>query len=634
MNAINTHTIVLTAGGQSPYGILVGENASLPEIFAGKELQRYVKKVTGVLLPIHSAPSAGHEYIQLGVSLAGISLQGDEHAVVRRDKRIILTGGSPRGVLYAVYAFLEKFLGLRWFHLCEETLATKVYIEVEIEDEIFRPVFKERGIVMHGFELDGMIEWMSQNKLNSIFFNFGIWDREKERLRPKLEERGIWLTLGGHDLGFFLSPKKYFAEHPEWFACRDGKRTGEGQYCFLNQKLVSTLVDKIITYCREEEALRKICLWPMDTGKVCQCDDCSKQSFNYNYIVLIDALKNALDKVGLKVEVEHIAYNAGLNFEMLAVPAATSNPFKSHTLFAYWGRNYSEPFRNATTSSDITARNMLLDWLKSCKDRDTDLTVFEYYTDFWMLSQLYPLSMSQVIADDMKYYHQEGVSAVCTLVVPCQYGVFEKQHFPWEWLMGLNAYLFAKLSWNPMADVALLVSDYCSNYYGAEKTRAMRWLNTLEEQLPKISRLNVPLFRLRFMDIWKKDDDSGRGGTEFAPKDWMPEDAVTRGEEERVDLCRRLTESLAPLARETKCFWGKAVSDPLSKLGAYCAYVTQRIISLNHQLTAQQLIRTGRYFEAKKRLLAAVEIENKLYGEDLDDCKKWIVVMEKKTAET
>jgi hypothetical protein len=40
---------------------------------------------------------------------------GEEWRISINESRLILTGGRPRGTLYAVYRFLEDVLGVRWW---------------------------------------------------------------------------------------------------------------------------------------------------------------------------------------------------------------------------------------------------------------------------------------------------------------------------------------------------------------------------------------------------------------------------------------------------------------------------------------------------------------------------------------
>src|SRR5688500_16371058 len=92
------------------------------DVLAGRELQAYLKKITGEEVPIFQ--NAGDKKTAVRIAVAGQpSAAGWDGAVPPPDGFTIETqgstlwivGGDARGALYGVYDLLEKELGVRWF---------------------------------------------------------------------------------------------------------------------------------------------------------------------------------------------------------------------------------------------------------------------------------------------------------------------------------------------------------------------------------------------------------------------------------------------------------------------------------------------------------------------------------------
>ena len=112
----------LVTNGTSSYTIVLPEKPTAVEETAAKELQNYLKKISGALLPVVRTPEFKGNSIRLGQSpenarLLRIDFSGlkpDEIILKKTGNDLILTGDSTRGVLYAVYEFLEDLGVRRW----------------------------------------------------------------------------------------------------------------------------------------------------------------------------------------------------------------------------------------------------------------------------------------------------------------------------------------------------------------------------------------------------------------------------------------------------------------------------------------------------------------------------------------
>ena len=123
-------------GGKSGYVIVTREGAPKATEYCARHLQKYMKAVAGVEMPVATSKPSGKKAIYIGAheelpksdiynpgnyagdetyritELAGgdISIMGadcDENPITRKD--------AVFGLLWGTYSFIERFLGVRWY---------------------------------------------------------------------------------------------------------------------------------------------------------------------------------------------------------------------------------------------------------------------------------------------------------------------------------------------------------------------------------------------------------------------------------------------------------------------------------------------------------------------------------------
>lgn len=586
-----------------------------PLEFAAEELQKY----TDMIFKENSACPELKFNISIDKSLNAVR---DEFRISSSSGWINLEGANPRAALFAAYAFLEEYLQVRWHHAGDETIPESVPEIMEIKTKTYSADFADRGFNLETYhnehDMKLFIDWMAKNRMNNAAMPFRLWDDLKNAVYPEIQKRGLKLSLSGHSYFHFLPREKYFSEHQEWFALTNGKRMEKGQLCFSNQECQDTFCKNVLSFLKEQPHIDRLSIWPADNKYCCECEECSKQIFLESYIQLISKLKDYLETNGFNTEIDHLAYNASLEDAMLA-PPESGEPLSIDTQLAFWGRDYSQPLEISKAPSDINAKKHIEDWAKLHGKGENGLHILEYYTDYWMLTSLYP-PLAEVIPEDMRFYKKIGTKGMFTLGVACQYGPFKGKNYPWQWRQGLNLYLFAKYCWNTENDIKELLADYFTSYYGDCAEEAEKIFVLLENSLAPLTAFNIPLFRLRFPDIWQRDETPEDGGTRFVPSAWTPQQTPNCSEKERMEVCEKLTEKLTaatPLqnAEENQRF---------EKLLDYFDYAKNKIRSLSLQLQAQKSIREGNGDSATEKLTEALALENKMFGENSEDCEKWL----------
>src|SRR5690349_19497847 len=117
--------IVLTDAGKSDFRVVIAVNASPSTEYAARELQSFLKQMSGAALPIvaDSEPAAAHEILvgnsrhlqALRTPIDFTKLGGEGYVIRAVGPHLVIAGGALRGNLYGVYGLLDDHLGCRWF---------------------------------------------------------------------------------------------------------------------------------------------------------------------------------------------------------------------------------------------------------------------------------------------------------------------------------------------------------------------------------------------------------------------------------------------------------------------------------------------------------------------------------------
>ena len=168
--------ITLVIDGTSQHTIVIAPDCSPSERYAAEELQTFLEQISDARLPISTEPVAGPAvFVGDSDALDALSLHldfpalGDEGLVVKTvGQHLVLAGGRKRGTLYAVYEFLDKHLGCRWYTSGGQTPAVsriprQTTIVIPWLDETKIPALEYRS-AWYAEAFDG--DWAARNHLN------------------------------------------------------------------------------------------------------------------------------------------------------------------------------------------------------------------------------------------------------------------------------------------------------------------------------------------------------------------------------------------------------------------------------------------------------------------------------------
>ena len=313
--------------------IVIDEKASVPAVLAAHELQHFVQQSSGIELPIvNNAPSNGSKLIcvgkspytaefdtmQLGeqeyfikVSSDKVVLMGQDENTDRDDGRdnngitpskdrlkvnysqlvndtasqielVLPSVYDAQGTCYAVYDFLEKFVGVRFYgpHPMNVVVPQQTKLQLPVSEIRRTPDLKYR-VGTYSFEWPMMKD--------QYFKPSGeMWQLFLRRIKFGGEKWAANHAFTSYQDRFLKKnpehPELFESYHPEYFA--QGRTGGphERQFCYTNEAFIRQVAQDARDYF-DGKPLKgsQIALGdyfavvPLDNAYWCQCDECQKQ---------------------------------------------------------------------------------------------------------------------------------------------------------------------------------------------------------------------------------------------------------------------------------------------------------------------------------------------------------------------
>jgi len=294
-------TLRIAHDGKTEFVIVGRHDAAPPDAFAAQELALHLKLATGIDFKAASDSDrrAPHAF-ELGTGRAEETigrdvvraLREEESVYAVKDGVVAFAGGGKAGLCYAVYSFLERELGVRWFNQEDEPHVPRRET-LEVGEGVHRelPRLPYRMILCAGTERHpdsrDRLFWF-RNRSNQIDGNYKNVCAE---LKGKLPVRMLDISPGCHSLFLYLPPDPagkraagyhsdltngYFAAHPDWYSLsRDGKRVKNRQLCFANREMRAELERNILARMEAKGGEGFFDCSAQDVpDEFCHCDGC------------------------------------------------------------------------------------------------------------------------------------------------------------------------------------------------------------------------------------------------------------------------------------------------------------------------------------------------------------------------
>jgi len=469
----NGPALTITEDGRSDYVIVRGAEATKPEITAAEKLQGFLKQISGAELAIveDSTPPQARELVVGSTNRytmdAGLEpeLGTDGFIIKAIDEKIILSGGKgqPRGTLYSVYDFLEKYLDCRWLGkkmtIIPEQKTVKIPAEID-EVEIPAFMYRQPSTITRvsdrdsGWTVAQDVDYSLANRINGQGM-IGNTTRQEEF-------GGIIYWPVTHSAVAILPPGVYLAAHPEYFAkYPDGSLVpcehGENNPCLTNEDVIGIYIKYALDKMEADPGLQGISMGLNDSGSVCQCLDCQAIYAAENegagqtgaLMRVLNRVCEALEEAGYtEVTINAFAYgtatvppNLGGSklHEQIVIHFCPINMCYLHGPgeCAYW--------ENAVYFDEV-----LTGWGEIAQR----ITVFEYPLSYNELGA--PYAVWGQIQDYIQLYRDNNVVGLTNCVTTIHDVNFYE----------MTAYTYARLLWDPDLDMEALYEDFLPKYFG------------------------------------------------------------------------------------------------------------------------------------------------------------------------
>ena len=468
--------------------ILTQANPSPVIKFAASELQTLLSKVLGAQIPVVTAPQPGKHHLRLGLTPEAVKA-GLDPAKLIRDGFYIRTVGKDiyiagiddpkrnpvyeikkgggwsmhyhHATIFAVYDFLERFAGVRFYFPGElgTILPKKKMLALPEINIVERPDFKVRtysafydGVYFEGPNANAVI---NPNKNLTLYRN-----RYPTEYLPCC-----------HGIQGFGIMHRFSKSNPEYFALlSNGKRANDPNLSFPGQLCWTSPVKEEIykdleAYFKGRPAAERGVWWnkrhtwafpyfrnpyvdvmPQDSFHRCYCKNC-EAAYNKGVYYATELVwgnvidwANRLKKAGLKGELNMMAYPPYRGIPSKEIPDNVN------VMVAETGPWILDPAQAAVQDNEIKA------WVKKIGRK---VWVWNYANKFGRLA------IKGVPAPT-----PNAVGAYYTRMAPWIFGAFMESECDRYLYFYLNFYVFSKVTWDNKCDYRKIIDEHHNLMFG------------------------------------------------------------------------------------------------------------------------------------------------------------------------
>ncbi len=444
--------------------VVVGEDAIPSERYAAEEFCRLFKAATGSELKTVALPSGnGDFYIgesaalrahSLGFSVAPLGEEGLRIRIART--AMVIAGGRPRGTLYGVYEFFERYLGVRFLTKDDTYIpADAATMTIPLTDYQYVPPFSFRWSYYAENSKDPA--FAGRLRVNKI--------TDDERLGGQTSQ-----GLIGHSIATYVPAAVYGQEHPEYFALVNGVRklgtSGGPQVCSLNPDVIKIVCAAVERALDAAPSQKNISVSPMDNDDFCQCPACSalgaqEESMAAPHLVLVNAVADRIAKTHPGVRVGTLIYwhtrkppktltlRSNAEIQLCSIECCTLHPLDD-----------PDCKRNRVFYEDFAR------WKDICQN----IWIWNYNTDFSNYDLPFP--NFNAIAKNIQLFRNNHARGV--FMQAAGNGLSSE-------MSDLRNYVMARCLWRPTEEGWALVDEFCRLHYGAAARPILAYLRFLHQ---------------------------------------------------------------------------------------------------------------------------------------------------------
>ena len=464
--------LTLAKNKKTDYRIVIAKNPAPSVFHAAEELRRFLGEISGANFPIvfDDVPAGPREIVvganahlealDCGIDVAALGREGIWLKTV--GETLVLAGSDVRGALYAVYELLDEHLGCRFFTAEITKVPRRAVLTLPDLDKRFLPPLEFRDPYMYMYG-DGA--FYSRNRCNA----------ESARLEA-FEGGKVTYARFVHSLDELVSPKTYFAEHPEYFALRydrDGanptRQSGYAQPCLTNPDVLEIAKKNVRRILASRPDADIFSVSQNDNQSYCQCDRCravdeEEGSHAGTLLRFVNAIAEDVEKDYPNLAIDTLAY------QYTRKPPKITKP-RHNVIVRLCSIEccFGHPLESCSLSGTEGGQGSFTADLEGWSAISNRLHIWDYTANFAHAIQPFP--DFGVLQPNIRYFIRHGVT-----------GIFEEgensvpEHGE---LNPLRQYVLAKLLWNPDRDFDTLVNEFLTGYFGMAAPAVRAWYDLL-----------------------------------------------------------------------------------------------------------------------------------------------------------
>ena len=439
---------VLFDSGKTDYVIALPLGASTSEQWAAKELQYWLKEISGAELPIvPPSNDTADRAILVGYSpQAAKCLPGMPDAPPPSDESftygnagptIAIVGGRERGTLYGVMTFLEKEFGVRWYTPRVTNVPKKSRFPFTHLFGRERPGVRVRNdFYFEAFDPT----WAARNKMN------GRLTFAENQEQPG----GVESYWSVHTFYPLMPPKEFFNSHPEYYSLIEGRRTHErAQLCLTHPEVLRIVTERIKERIRQSPKHLIYDVSQNDWHGACQCDACQtiarrEESESGPLIWFVNQVAEALEREFPDKFIGTLAY------QYTRKPCKTLQLRRNVvvrlcSIECCFAHDFTSCPENRSFMEDLRG------WAKIAPH----LYIWDYVVNFSEYIMPYP-NFGVLRKNIQTLRDHRAIGIMEQAAYQSRGGEFAE----------LRAFLLSRLLWNPEANEKAVIDDFMAGYYG------------------------------------------------------------------------------------------------------------------------------------------------------------------------
>ena len=437
--------------------ITVSDDATASEQYAAEEFQKWFNQATGLTLPLVAVPGNADANHTGQIAISGLPTLGAEDIQITvESEQIRIQGGKPRGVLYAVYQFLEELVGIRFLTADHTHIPNASTLKVPCGSYTYSPPFSFRWSYYR--ENAENPAFAAKRKVNTV--------TDAENLGGKTQQQLI-----NHSFHALVPYGTYGENHPEYYALVDGKRDtnthgGGPQLCVTNPEVIEVAAETAIQQLTDRPGAANISVSQADTAAYCRCETC--ETLNEaegtpmgSQLTFVNAVAERIEKAHPHVKVGTLAYwytrkppktikpRHNVQIQLCSIECCTLHAIDN-----------PDCEQNQAFCEDTNA------WGKICDD----IWIWNYNTNFRSYDLPFPNLRS--IQPNVRYFLRNNAK-----------GVFMQANG--NGLTGefsdLRNYLISQLIWDPHLDADTLLNEFVNLHYEAAAPPILEYIAFLHD---------------------------------------------------------------------------------------------------------------------------------------------------------